>query len=586
MAEDRDMIRRIAGIMALGFFILFNLATADEYKKYYQPESGDCFLQISFISSQTVFTFMPDDTINTFTFNRSDILRTGQEISIKGQPFLNEDGFIINGKTFQSDIIDKVNLEKTSAGETKIYFLKKSGEPKSPRGRKQNEISLLKNINIAGDRFIRGSVVAFWADIRIDGEVNEDVVAVYGDIVIGDNAVIRGNIVAVNGHIDVSRKATIYGSIQSSSQRTKDRLNKWRRWYRTQKSISPIFYFYYNRVDGAAPYLGAHFLDEDSLLPEIKVYAGYAFESARWRYHVGIEQTFFKSSPVTVGGTLYRRLASNDDWIIKESENTAFALLATQDYKDYFEADGGYGFARIKLFSRLSGELGFLSEKYKWLNGHRMMWSLFGGSKRFPENFSSIEGAYRVIGIKEIDSHDIASLITKINFDSGESDSLFGSSFWKASAELEWAADNWNSDVDFTQYKIVFSRHQSFGQQSGLLLKTIYGGSDGYLPLHRKFFLGGMGTLHGYEQKQFYGTEFWLGDIEYGIRLPNSDLIAWFFYNMGQIGDGPGKLADAEVKHSLGMGLSFGDEIKLIVAKRLDRSGASPLLSVRFGFTY
>ncbi len=428
---------------------------------------------------------------------------------------------------------------------------------------------------------MRGSVVSFWSDIRIDGEINEDVIAVFGNITVSDNAVIRGNMAAINGTIDVSSKATVYGSIQSQAKRDRYRLDRWKRWYRKDRYFSPIVKFNYNRIDGATPYLGVGFLDEDSVLPEINVYAGYGFESRRWRYHIGIEKTFLKTTPLTIGGSFYRRLASNDNWIVSESENSLFAIFATEDFMDYYEAEGGYGFARAKFFNMLSIETGILSEKFKWLDAHRNLWSVFGGRKLFPENFSTVEEPYRGIGIKEIDSKNMTSSVTRIKVDSRKSDKLFASAFWEGWAEFETAPSSWNDDFDFTRYIFSVTRHQNLWKKSGMTGRIVYGGSTGYLPLQRKYFLGGLGTLQGYYHKEYMGNKFWLGEIEYGIQFPNSDVVGWVFYEVGKIAPEGRGLGETEAKHAIGIGLSIIDDIRLNVARRLDRSDFAPRIYVR-----
>ncbi|MCX6826317.1 MAG: polymer-forming cytoskeletal protein [candidate division Zixibacteria bacterium] len=494
------MFRKVNWIALISFILAANLFAVDDYKKYRPFQIEDCFLRVAVSEKELVFDISIDDVTETLIFNKEDVKKTPEGIFINDYFSLNENGFIIAGKTYPVSIIDRINIETPSQAESQIYFLKKStaGPARAFQSRRQNKISLLENVSIDSSQFIRGSVASFWADISIEGEVNEDVVAVFGNIKIGNNAVIRGNIVAINGNITVAKKATIYGSIRSSSAKDGIKFDKWAKWYRKERLFSPIFKFYYNRVDGAAPYLGIHFQDED------------------------------------------------------------------------------------KFFNALNSEFGIRDEKYKWLDGHRCLWSLFGGGKRFAENFSTVAGHYRPIGKAEIDSKEISSWIAKIEWRSQKSDSLFGVSSWNTLAELEWAPGGWNNDCRFNRYLLSLTRHQSTGRQTGLLLKAIYGGSGGYLPLQRRYFLGGLGTLHGYRQKEYMGTEFWLGDIGYGMEFPDADMAVWVFYNVGQIGNDAGQLAHSEIKHSLGIGLSFGNEFRINLAKRMDRSGASPRIYVRF----
>jgi hypothetical protein len=519
-------------------------------------------------------------------FDRNDIRRTEDDVSIKGAPIFTAEGFTIMGGKYTVDVIDKIDIEVENS-ETEIYFIKKSEESESKyRSRKNNRIAVLKDVVVTADQFIRGSVATFWSNVVIEGEVNEDVVSVFGNITIGDRAFVRGDVVAVNGNVDVAKGATVYGEILSTGPGKRRGFDRWRRWQRGEKGFFPAMKFYYNRVDGAAPYLGVKFVDEDSLLPEVSIYAGYGFSSERWRYHVGFEQTILKSYPVSIGGELYRELGSDDDRLISESDNTLFALLATEDYRDYYESDGGYGFVRFIPYAPVSLELGILTEKYEWLDAHRDMWSLFGGTKRFAENFCSVPYERRAVGIDEIDDGEITSLLFEVNLDTGDDDERFENSFWKGRAAIEYAPDNWNDDSDFTRYFTRIGRYQTISDFTGLFLGLTYGWSDGLLPMHRQFFLGGLRTLPGYRHKEYMGSEFWLADAEYRIGFPKTDLTGWIFYNGGQIARESSLLGSAEVKQSLGIGLSFDDNLRVDLAKRLDRSDSSFKIHVTLGFNF
>jgi hypothetical protein len=569
-------------IISISFICLLAMAApAQEYKKYTRIQTEESFLKISYRDRHAYMTFFTKDSAETISFVRSDARKTQSEILIHGKLIMNKNGFLVDTNFYSTDIIDRVEIEKNSTDEIRVNFqVKKDSTEALVKSRRQNRISIIDKIAIDASEFVRGSVVSFWSDVEIDGEINENVVALFGDIKIGDNAVVRGDIISIGGSVNISRKATVYGSFRMTDVRDRHRPNRWLRWYRKDRFFSPIVKLHYNRVDGLAPYLGIGFQDEDSLLPRTEVYGGYGFESERWRYHIGLEQTLYRRIPVILGGSLYRKLASNDDWIISEGENTAFAFLATEDYKDYFEAEGGYGFARVMPLRKLIFEIGILSEKYHWLDGHPQMWSLFGSSKRFRANFSSVDYSDRIIGMKEIENRDVTSLILETKLIEGEKEGLaLNYSAWQAEARIEWSLEG--GDKDFTQYRFRFERRQSFCRDNALLIRGVYGGSDGYLPLQRKFFIGGLGTLHGYEHKEYYGSEFWLGSLDYGFEFPKTDMTGWIFYNIGQITDIKGRLDSAEYKHSLGIGLSFGSDLRINIAKRLDRSGASPLFYIR-----
>lgn len=559
------------------------LNAADEFKKFERTSSQKPLLEIYFDNDQINITIFDNDTSFQVQFDKEDVRANQDEIRIKDTLALSKKGFALGNQLYGPELMGRMALETNGENETRIVLYRKDTAGVMPaRSRRQNEITFLEDIVIAKDRFLRGGAVAFWGDILVDGEVNEDVVAIFGNVTIGDNAVVRGNVVSLNGEVNLSKKATIYGSIRTSSGKKNQGFDRWKKWYRRDRFFSPVVMLYYNRVDGAAPYLGVKYQDEDSVLPKFTIYGGYGFESERWRFVAEAEQTVLRSLPLAVGGSFYKKLSSNDGWLLSEAENTAFALLATEDYKDYYEAEGGSGYVRVKPFGNLTARLGVMSEKYKWLDGHKNLWSLFGGSKRFGENFSTIIEPVRGAAIKQLDGSELSSVTFSAAFETEMPEELFASSYWKGVLDIEWAPGEWNDDYVFTRYQLTVTRHQELSRQSGLVFKGYYGGADNPLPLSRKYFLGGLGTLHGYEHKEFYGSEFWLANLEYGVRFPNSEMVGWIFYNVGQITEEPISLSEAEVRHSVGLGLAFGNDIRMLVGKRLDRSDVSPVIYVRF----
>ena len=178
---------------------------------------------------------------------------------------------------------------------------------------------------------------------------------------------------------------------------------------------------------------------------------------------------------------------------------------------------------------------------------------------------------------------DLTALEFKVNYESPQLSKEMDKSFWTANAAIEWSPDDWSGDFDYTRYFATGVRYHRLNEYSGVLLRGAVGTADGVLPMHKKFFMGGLGTLYGYRHKEYYGDQFWMADLEYHIDLPRSDVDGWLFYNVAQIGDGIHDLGDFEVKHCLGVGLSVNNDIRLNVAQRLDKSGASPRLYIRIG---
>jgi len=111
--------------------------------------------------------------------------------------------------------------------------------------------------------------------------------------------------------------------------------------------------------------------------------------------------------------------------------------------------------------------------------------------------------------------------------------------------------------------------------------RLIIGGSCGELPMHRQYYLGGLGSLHGYEHKEFSGENFWLSNIELRYHIGMMDMAAAILWDAGQTTDDKLLSDNSEVKNALGLALYLGSDLKLILAQRKDRSKADLKFYIR-----
>src|SRR5207248_8653011 len=100
----------------------------------------------------------------------------------------------------------------------------------------------------------------------------------------------------------------------------------------------------YNRVDGPDVTLGAAFQTGRGVAPVLFVEGTYAGSRDRGLYEAGFTIPWGVRPLFTIGGSGYRRTATEDDWIVPEGENTIFALVARTDDRDYYESEGGQGY--------------------------------------------------------------------------------------------------------------------------------------------------------------------------------------------------------------------------------------------------
>jgi hypothetical protein len=573
-------------IISLLGTVLITSATAVEprYKDYKSSVRQQEYFEIWFSKKEIGVTVFLDDKDSILTFYRKNISKSKSQVTLGDSVWFESDRLMFHGTAFPYDEITDSRIMDSDSRVAITFFTLPGTSTRAQRLRQGNRIGFAGEITVEKDEFVRGMILSITGGIDVNGEVNKDVISLFGDVHVGPEAVVRGDIATVTGRIDVAKDASVYGEVYSGKDyRPRGR----RRFYHREKTLSFPVSFKYNRVDGATPYGGVHFSDRDSLLPTVWAKGGYAFQSERWRYDIGLEQTLLRSPAVVIGGSFYRRLASEDDWLLDDNENIIFTLLATEDFKDYYEAEGGTVYLVFRPMASLKLESRYRFEQTKWLEAHSQLWSLLGGNKRFPPNFYRVDTRFRENSIAEIDTTQNGYLYSRVEFDTRLPEDPFRRSAWHITGDIEWSHPDLNSDFDYQRYTITVRRYQKIHRRVMLLVRGMFGGSAGYLPMYKRFFLGGLGTLRGYKHKEFMGTRFLMANVEYRIYFPRTDLAASIFWDGAQIANETRLTREIEVKHSLGVGVLFDNDLRINIAKRLDRSfDDSPQIYVRFDHVF
>ncbi len=531
--------------------------------------------------SISIATFREDDT-TLFLYHLKDLRFAGGIAYVENERLFDESGFIFKGASISYDSLTDITLME-SGDRISIVFASRSGPAsRVTRFKQGNRISYEGNVAVPDSEFVRGALFCVKGDISIAGEVNRDVISLFGDITIGASASLRDDAIAITGKILAAKEATVYGILYEGGNRVEYAA------HRITDALTWLEDFRYNRVDGAAIYAGMKYRDPDSVLPTVWGMAGYAFESERWRWELGAEQAILRRVPAVIGVTHYRREASDDDWLLGERENTAFALLATEDYKDYYEAEGATAYLNSHPINELKVTVGYRYEETNWLYANQNLWSLFGGSKRFPLNFRSVDSTARQIGIAEIDSSELGAIYLAADYDTRDKDDPFDKTAWHLSLDFEMSKPGLKSSFDYNRYALTARRYQCLTDWSCLILRGRFGNSDGYLPMHKRFFLGGLGSLRGYDQKEFIGTRYWLANIEYRVQLAKPEFVGLAgFWDAGKNANDAKLNGDIEVKQSIGAAVYLGDDLSIRLAERLDRSNdKGPTLIVRLSHTF
>ena len=565
-------------IALICFLFVANIA-AIEYEDYKRVRLEIEFFTISYDKHQVRITTYENDETYTEIYLRQD-LKARDGYIYAGKNILFDDKVLNRGgKQYYYDSITDSRISSVDDSVSIVFYTRKPSTSRVSRFKGGNLVSVGKPVRVESEDFVRGVVLAVGSSVEIYGEVNRDIIALLGDVSVAPDAVARGDIAAIGGEIDVAKEASVYGEIYDVEKRNIRRQHRFIRgfdhWALREKLT-------YDRVDGLGLYLGVKFSEPDSVLPSFALRLGYAFNSDRWRYKLDVEQTLLHEPDLMVGGSFYRRLANEDGWLLGDDENTVFALLATEDFRDYYEAEGGLLFVKSVPMRDLTVETGFRLEETNWLDARRHLWSLFGGNKLFSENFSTVEDEFRIVGIEEIDSTTNGSIYGRVAWDTRSEEDPFDFSAWHLTADLEWSHDNFGSDFDYRRYTLGVRRYQEVNRHAMVIGRVVFGGSDGYLPMYKRFFLGGLGTLRGYDHKEYPGTRFWLANTEYRINFPRVEIAASVFWDIGQIANDSKLDGTVDIKNNLGLAIYFEDDFRISLAKRLDRSyDDNPVFYVR-----
>jgi len=331
----------------------------------------------------------------------------------------------------------------------------------------------------------------------------------------------------------------------------------------------------YQRVDQVT--LGATLAYENrvELHPVLELGGAWSFGQDQWLYDVGIVQPLIGEEVLDVGLSVYRRTDTPDAFRIGDFENTLFALLFHEDWRDYHEAEGVSALA--KFYAGRDVRLGVRGRNER----HRSLakttnWSLFGGSGRdMRENPAVDEGRLRsVAAFAELDTRN------------SERNPTRGSLL---RAQWEWAGDRLGGDFEFQRGVADLRRYVKLSRRHFFDIRVAGGiadqarrdGPDGPLvgfpaiPVQERFYLGGVGTMRATQFKSLAGDRMLLANAETRVEI-FEDFQAAVFVDVGDayVADD----ADLDLHWDAGIGLQDSDgSFRLNVAKKLDRGSPRDL---------
>lgn len=334
--------------------------------------------------------------------------------------------------------------------------------------------------------------------------------------------------------------------------------------------LRPLYNFRYNRVDGPAPTAGLAVRSERAPAPLVFAQAGYAVSRERLLLEGGLEVPFGDPVRLRVGGTAYRRTATEDAWIVDEVENTIFALLARTDYRDYYESEGFETRVIWEPGLDLSLRADVRIEEQRSLANEANV-SLTGHEDRFRENPAIDEGQDGVLsGTVRIGPASIPS-------DGGSRGIL----------TYERAGDPVHGDFEYGRVRGSASARVRLSPKQDARARLVGGSTrTGSLPSQKVWHLGGISTLRGEDFKRFSGDQFLLANAEYYL-LARKNVWAFGFLDWGMAWFGKDNLSRQQFVLDGGIGVRIAEgPLAVTAARNLQRSDAAIRVGVRLGGSF
>ena len=319
---------------------------------------------------------------------------------------------------------------------------------------------------------------------------------------------------------------------------------------------------YLNRVDGFTPWVGVEgTLHDHASYNHLHAYGrlGYGFASHDARFVVGALRPFGPERLVTLGYEFHDIADSDDSFRLLGFEQPPTWIVTSEEVKDYYRRRGHEAYGFVRLGHRAQLGLTWRSDELQSLDVHSDG-ILF--VDKTPEPNQQIDDGTLRSGIATLRWADRPELfgtrrrereafLVRSPYDTR----LEEGQELRAEASFEWAdPDTLGGDFSFHRFIGSIRGARDLGPGHSVRAWVLLGLAGGDVPLPRRFFLGGLGTLRGRELKAFGGDNAALASVEWLIRLPSPFPGLVGFYDGGTAWDEGG---DRDWKSDLGAGLEW-----------------------------
>jgi hypothetical protein len=569
-AEGESIMRKeiFSGLfwgLTLGILILF-FSTANSAVV---PDGSDGDIEISISGDSIRVELDKDGIVKSITIQCDSLERSPAGLKFDNELLIEDGRIYIDGVELTEQELRRLSVDQNEAVEIGWRYNHKEGRREVKRRRlatyyRHSGEDLVKfgDVEIDSAASITGDVISISGDITVFGEVKGDVVSVLGDIYLKDGAYIQGDVAAPMGRVVQESHVTMQGDVVGHREAKKGNLDL---------GFSARF----NRVEGFTLLSNLTFEDNNGQLPKLDIGAAYAFTLKRWEYDFGIKHRFGEKLSPYFDIHFIQLAQSSDSWRFSETENSVAGLFFKEDFWDFYWSRGFDGEAGLYFTDNARAGIIYNATRISALSRTARK-AIFGGDKKFRENWSTIlPDSGDIVGI----AGDLKEVGLKLGYDSHPDKRkpfLPG-----LNALVEWRKTVDAADFDYQVATVEAGALLPIATNQLVVLRGRGGYSNDYLPLFRRFFIGGIGSLRGYEYKEFQGNRCLLLSGEYIWRFYRSDFGAGIFLDSGKAALSDRAFRTGGLKTDIGISFLVEDIFRLDLAQRLDDLNRNPVISAR-----
>jgi hypothetical protein len=386
------------------------------------------------------------------------------------------------------------------------------------------------SLTITSNDIYNGDVAVLDGPIRVSGIIRGDLVAINSDVALSRNAVVEGDIIVLGGNLTGLERARVRGNTRTHRARVLVRRSgnelvlirerepivierqrpriRIRRSQPARASLAVNLGGTHNRVEGLPLHVGPR-IEWGSHLARFRVEAlgivrtAGELEANRedLGYELAGEIRVGNTPAVTLGGRGYDVVAPVEDWQLHADEIGLASFLWHRDFRDYYLRRGVAGFIRIEPVRdlTLSAEI---ARNYETSIAARDPWTPFRRDEQWRVNPVIDEGHFTSITVgAEYDSRPYRNV---------------GSSGWLLRAEWERGLSDdvapqplpvmirgpipTDGSYTFDRLFVDLRRYERIGWRGQLSLRAVGAGTIGRdpLPIQRRLSLGGPDPMPGF----------------------------------------------------------------------------------------